>query len=93
MPRLSPRSLLRGDIARLELAPRDALVLLALIDRADRDRIAWPSQVRLARELNLSRQGVQRSVARLIAAGAITEVEQGRSGRSTRYRVADNLPA
>lgn len=85
--RATARWLLRGGIAKLELSAHETLVLLALLDRMDRAGVAWPSQLRLARDLGMGRATVQRALYRLLELGVVVEHEPGRSGRSTRYRV------
>ncbi|MEL5990744.1 helix-turn-helix domain-containing protein [Microbacterium phosphatis] len=89
MARITTRWLARGGLKSLGLSMHEGWVLVALIDRADRDGIAWPSQLRLAADLGIARSTVQIALARLLEAGAIVEQEPGRPGRSTRYRICD----
>lgn len=91
MARITVRRMLRGGIAERVLSAHDALVLLALIDRADHEGIAWPSQYTLAADLGMARSTVQAALSRLLEAGEIVEHEPGRQGRSTRYRVVSQL--
>lgn len=89
MARITTRWLVRGGLKSLGLSMHEGWVLVALVDRADREGIAWPSQLRLAADLGIARSTVQLALARLVEAGAIVEHEPGRPGRSTRYRVCE----
>ena len=64
-------------------------VLVALVDRADKHGISWPSQYTLAADLGIARSTVQLALARLVEVGAIVEHEPGRQGRSARYRIGN----
>lgn len=81
------RHFLRGGLAQNHITPGQTFVLLALIDRANAEGISFPSQLRLMKDLGMSRSGVQKSLQVLKEAGWIVEHEPGRSGRSTRWRV------
>lgn len=87
--RITPRWLARGGLRALGLSMHEGWVLFALIDRADKDGIAWPSQLRIAADLGIARSTVQEALGRLRDVGAIVEHEPGRPGRSTRYRIGD----
>lgn len=89
MARITTRWLARGGLKHLGLSAHEGWVLLALIDRADRDGIAWPSQYTLAADLGIARSTVQVALARLVEVGAVVEHEPGRQGRSARYRIGD----
>ncbi len=89
MARITTRWLARGGLRSLGLSAHEGWVLVALIDRADRAGVAWPSQLRLAADLGIARSTVQAALSRLLEVGAIVEHEPGRPGRSTRYRVCD----
>lgn len=93
MARITTRWLVRGGLQQLGLSAHEGLVLIALIDRADRDGISWPSQLRLAADLGIARSTVQAVLGRLLDIGAIVEHEPGRPGRSTRYRVCETSAA
>lgn len=90
--RINPRWLARGGLRALGLSMHEGWVLLAVIDRADENGVAWPSQYRLASDLGIARSTVQAALTRLLEVGALHVHEQGRQGRSTRYRVPD-LPS
>lgn len=81
------RTLLRGGIGALGLSAHEGLVLLKLMDHADVDGIAWPSQITIKDDLGMGRATVQRALARLLEVGVIVEHEPGRPGRTTRYRI------
>ena len=81
--------LLRGGIAQLGLTSGQATVLMAMIKHRNSVGLTQPSQVRLAADLGLSRQGVQNALGRLRDLGAIIEVEAGKHGRTARYRIGD----
>ncbi|WP_349864135.1 helix-turn-helix domain-containing protein [Leifsonia sp. WHRI 6310E] len=88
--RITTRWLVRGGFKALGITAHEGIVLIALIDRADKHTgIAWPSQLLLVRDLGIARSTIQGALARLLAVGAIAEHEPGRPGRSTRYRVCD----
>ncbi|MGN7188839.1 helix-turn-helix domain-containing protein [Microbacterium enclense] len=89
MARINARWLARGGLHQLGLSMHEGWVLLALIDRADRDGISWPSQLRIAADLGIARSTVQEALSRLREVGAVIEHEPGRVGRSTRYRIGD----
>jgi hypothetical protein len=64
------------DHSRAKGAARN--ILYELADRAKDDGIAWPDQVRLAREANVHVRTVRRQLQKLAAAGEIeTRVERG----------------
>lgn len=83
--------MLRGGLADLPINPSDKLVLLALVDRADGNGVSFPSQYTLAADLGLARSTIQEALGRLLEIGIIIEHEPGRQGRSTRYRIAEQL--
>lgn len=89
MARINARWLARGGLRHLGLSMHEGWVLLALIDRADKDGISWPSQLRIAADLGIARSTVQDALARLREVGAVVQHEPGRVGRSTRYRIGD----
>lgn len=88
MARITTRWLLRGGIGDLDLTKTEALVLLALLDHAEKG-IAWCPQTHLARHLRISRSQINEAQARLRDIGALVEHEPGRQGRATRYRFGD----
>ncbi|MGF6821931.1 DNA-binding MarR family transcriptional regulator [Microbacterium sp. ZKA21] len=88
MARITARWLFREGIGELGLTKSEALVLLALLDHAEKG-IAWCPQTRLSRELRISRSQINQAQARLREIGALIEHEPGRQGRATRYRFGD----
>jgi len=86
--RITSRWLLRGGIATLGLNQSDGLVLLAIVDRANEQGIAWPSQYKLATDLGIARSTVQAALGRLVEHELLLEHEPGRQGRSARYQLA-----
>lgn len=88
MARINTRWVLREGIDVLGLSKVEALVLLALLDHAERG-IAWCPQTRLAHELRISRSQINQAQGRLREMGALIEHEPGRQGRATRYRFGD----
>ncbi|ARJ05484.1 hypothetical protein GCM10010988_05730 [Cnuibacter physcomitrellae] len=88
MARITSRWLLRGGIGQLGLSKTEALVLLALLDHADKG-VAWCPQTHLSRDLRVSRSQVNEAQARLREIGALVEHEPGRQGRATRYRFGE----
>ncbi|SIS19668.1 helix-turn-helix domain-containing protein [Microbacterium sp. RURRCA19A] len=91
MARITTRWLAQGGLRKLGLSTHEGWVLVALVERADRDGIAWPSQYTIATDLGIARSTVQLALARLVEVGAIVEHEPGRQGRSARYRIAAQL--
>ena len=65
--------------------PTEKLVLVCLVQHINpKTATAWPSVSRLCRLTGLGNRTVQRALARLESAGAITRVD--RPGRVTEYR-------
>lgn len=89
MARITTRWLARGGLKSLGLTMHEGWVLVALVDHADRDGIAWPSQYTIAADLGIARSTVQLALTRLVEVGAIVEHEPGRQGRSARYRIGN----
>ncbi|MEV8272687.1 helix-turn-helix domain-containing protein [Microbacterium sp. NPDC077184] len=87
--RITTRWLARGGLRQLGLTMHEGWVLVALVDRADSDGIAWPSQYTIAADLGIARSTVQLALARLVEVHAISEHEPGRQGRSARYRIGE----
>lgn len=86
------RSLLRSrSLTGLGLTPGERLVLLVLVDHADADGVAWPSERTIALESGMQRSGVQKQLPALLAHGVIEKVEKGSSSKSTRYRISPGL--
>lgn len=90
-PRITIRWLLRGGKAELGLTLAQSHVLMYLIDRSDKDGVSFPSQVRMAKELEMARSGVQKSLDHLQSIGAIDVIAKIK-GRSNGYRVS-TVPA
>jgi predicted transcriptional regulator len=84
--RISPRWLLRGGIAELGLSQSEALVLLKLLDHLEKG-VAWSPQTHMSQELGIARSTVQEAIEWLARCRAVVELEQGRRGRATRYRL------
>lgn len=87
--RITTRWLARGGLKQLGLTMHEGWVLVALVDRANKDGVAWPSQIRIAADLGIARSTVQEALPKLVEVGAVHKHEPGRSGRSTRYRIGD----
>lgn len=71
MARMTIRWLARGGIAQLGLNTGQALVLMYLIDRSDRDGTSYPSQARIAAELNIGLSTAKNHLSELEARGLI----------------------
>jgi len=69
------------------------LVLLCLADFADHKGKCWPSQATIAERCQLTRNGVQKALAKLISDGDVVIVQQGGifDGKktSTTYRISN----
>lgn len=74
-----------GIVWKAQLAPREKLVLLYLLDRADRLGTCWPSLNTIAQATGISRSGVIRSLKRLAEAGLVSWDNQGQG--SNLYRI------
>lgn len=77
----------------LKLEGSTVKVYLALALHANREQgnLAWPSQKTLARICKLSDRQVRRALDELTEAKFIEKVSKGKTGKSTRYRVPDQL--
>src|SRR5262245_14901002 len=69
-----------------KLSGTDKAVLTVLVDRADKDGKAWPSETTISSVLDLHVRCVGRSVANLIAAGYVER--QRRMRTSNIYQVS-----
>lgn len=87
--RITADWLARGGLRDLGLSTHEGWVLLALVSRANKDGIAWPSQLRISADLGIARSTVQDALGRLREVGAVEEHEPGRIGRSTRWRIGE----
>lgn len=77
---------------RQAVSSTETLVLLALADYADEWGVCWPSIGTLETKTKLSDRSIQRSIRRLVKAGALSILAEGGGCRkSTRYRL--NLDA
>lgn len=84
----------RADaIKRYALRPNEQAVYDCLCYHAHgRTRIAWPSQITIAKERKLNPRTVKRAMARLAEVGLIIQRDEGRPGRSARWMIADMHP-
>jgi len=62
---------------RLRLSPVERLVLVYLVDRANRDGVCWPSLSTIAEDLEVNRRSVVRALQALRARGLVTWESRG----------------
>lgn len=80
-----------GECLRYSRArPTAKLVLVAIAEHANTDRMAWPSNSTLEALTGLGRSALYDALAQLEKAGEITRAESGKGrGRSTTWHVED----
>ena len=66
--------------------------MIALLEKASDDGVAWPSLATIAAMTGLRRDHAAQSIRRLVAAGAIRIISLGTGRASSRYFIAPSVP-